>query len=1703
MAGGKKRTVEREPERELPPEKRTATDASTEETTTESTSSAGEDTAANTEGTATVGGESNTSGETDTNGNGLLPPPSSNPTDQMLVSRQQFNMMMEFMRAFGPMMAKQMPPPGLQITGSNPAGFPLPSAVEELRRDHHNHPQHQQASANEPVVIIPDTPTPTLDGSAPPSTSGRSSGGFDVLGPSTGDLGAEFSRDGRLPMRMTEFSGKSEDYFVWKNRFQQLVLNRKETPAFKYILLLDCIKNVKGLLYLQYWQGTQENLDKALARMDQLFGNATTVLDDMMISFTSRPPVFRQDRVNDLLELQSDFESIVSTAQQYGKLDLYRQLLSTAMLRKLPVTYLEQIERIDGTDSPSLDNISKVMGEKIQAGLRTVRWKAHHEDKEKDKSHKASKGSNTPMNNAYSEAVTCPYADGNHTADECQLSISDKLKAMRTPGNRRCWVCLKGNHFRQECRSTLSCAKCGHRHHTSFCGALVRTNHPRPHNRPGSFSHTNRDQITNPTEQTQSSDAPLDVSNNHVVIDDRYSKVICYKTLVVRLHGHSGSRLKARVLMDDGAGFNFILDSLARQLGLTITHGPVLNVLNFGSKHKNSHSRYVMVKIEGNRPGASITLPVCVVPTISSASYATPPPTVLNLLPVNIRDEYLDTADMPIGLLLGIAETNAMVESHQRLFHNTEYSFAYQTGVLGTTVSGGRRHVFDTPLNMLSCTENILQEHHQADIVEQDKFVSNFLRNHVRTVEGRMEVDVPMTGVYQLMTNEKLSLKQMKNNCERWQKKGMMDIVEKIFQDWKASGIIEEVTPEMAQDHRRHVLSYHVVAKPSSATTKYRVVFNGSLKDYNGNTLNDFLFKGTTTWGIISSFIGFRRGKFTLVGDLRQAFLMVQVFHLDRNMFSFFWPSLTSEILYRFVRVPFGTSASPFLLFVAIVKILELESKDIPEIADLIRRFYVDDLVTSFDGAHARDLLKELCVKIFAKYGFTFGWSGDELTKVLGMDWNPEEDTLAVRIPELKIPNSIRDLASLIPSLYDPLGIIEPVVASLRRVFSKAWAVGKDWDAPVPEDLQKVVQSHIEYLQSRSFAIPRWTRTTVSSRTHLHVFSDANLEAIGTVVYAQGDDSKLRLLFSKSVMHRHRTPAEAELDAILLSAKLIRKHFPSEEFDITLWTDSELNYHRLKTRTANDLKYRQAVKVIQIRDLLLPYHHTICHVPGKINSADLMTKFSIKNFDFDQWISREVPPGTLEVTSLSASVTVDTDPDQCPTNSDTILQEIDQAVSLATLQDKFPIGDIIKSVQWNSWPKEMRAFQLGHSLPPKSVLGNFYYEFSNGLLCTKMRIDSAHLRIVLPASSRLVFLLWQNEHLRQGHPGVAAVRAAYLASYFTPGTRRLFQLWSDGCAACAYQRRRPTRLPDAPLPAYRTTAPGQVFSHIGMDFAGPIGTSDGKRFVLVLNCLHARAVWLKALTSQDANSIHCALRMFVADHGSPKSVYSDNATGFVRANAVISALYRLAPDVAKRMGWKFSFPRDPQSNGATEVMVRAMKKTLYGFDLPQYMTALDLETFLAEAQSVINNRPLFVDGDEVVTPNHFIYGRTTSLMVQPDLPADDSLSSRTHVQIRKKVRAYWNKWSVEYLDHIRDQQLGTMPSSISVNDRVVYKDRKVDQNGIWPTGKVCKVYPGEDGLVRLVDVEFDDGSVVTRRPVRSLVLLATAPGEVDTNTDSV
>ena len=58
--------------------------------------------------------------------------------------------------------------------------------------------------------------------------------------------------------------------------------------------------------------------------------------------------------------------------------------------------------------------------------------------------------------------------------------------------------------------------------------------------------------------------------------------------------------------------------------------------------------------------------------------------------------------------------------------------------------------------------------------------------------------------------------------------------------------------------------------------------------------------------------------------------------------------------------------------------------------------------------------------------------------------------------------------------------------------------------------------------------------------------------------------------------------------------------------------------------------------------------------------------------------------------------------------------------------------------------------------------------------------------------------------------------------------------------------------------------------------------------------------------------------------------------------------------------------------------------------------------------------------------------------------------------------------------------------NVSVDDVVVVREDGMVPT-LWPLARVARVYPGKDGLVRVVDVKTSKG--VYKRPVTKLVVL--------------
>ena len=102
-------------------------------------------------------------------------------------------------------------------------------------------------------------------------------------------------------------------------------------------------------------------------------------------------------------------------------------------------------------------------------------------------------------------------------------------------------------------------------------------------------------------------------------------------------------------------------------------------------------------------------------------------------------------------------------------------------------------------------------------------------------------------------------------------------------------------------------------------TTKLRVVYDASARS-SGPSLNDCLHKGPKFNQIILDLLlRFQSYRVALTAGIEKAFLMISIDQHDRDVLRFLWIDDTNKAdpevqVYRFTRVVFGVSSSPFLL---------------------------------------------------------------------------------------------------------------------------------------------------------------------------------------------------------------------------------------------------------------------------------------------------------------------------------------------------------------------------------------------------------------------------------------------------------------------------------------------------------------------------------------------------------------------------------------------------------------------------------------------------------------------------------------------------------------------------------------------------------------------------------------------------------------------
>ncbi|XP_055588802.1 uncharacterized protein LOC129741122 [Uranotaenia lowii] len=192
------------------------------------------------------------------------------------------------------------------------------------------------------------------------------------------------------------------------------------------------------------------------------------------------------------------------------------------------------------------------------------------------------------------------------------------------------------------------------------------------------------------------------------------------------------------------------------------------------------------------------------------------------------------------------------------------------------------------------------------------------------------------------------------------------------------------------------------------------------------------------------------------------------------------------------------------------------------------------------------------------------------------------------------------------------------------------------------------------------------------------------------------------------------------------------------------------------------------------------------------------------------------------------------------------------------------------------------------------------------------------------------------------------------------------------------------------------------------------------------------------------------------------------------------------------INWHFNPPGGPHFGGLWEAAVRSAKHHMLRVigDTPKSIE--DMQTLLVQIEACLNSRPITPLSDdpndlEALTPGHFLVG--SSLRAPPEPDYDEIPVNRLNFwqQIQQQRKQFWIRWKREYLCQLQARVKRWRPSTpIAVDELVIICDDN-KQPIHWRMGRIVKVHPGEDGVIRVVTIRTANGLLT--RPIERVCIL--------------
>lgn len=702
-------------------------------------------------------------------------------------------------------------------------------------------------------------------------------------------------------------------------------------------------------------------------------------------------------------------------------------------------------------------------------------------------------------------------------------------------------------------------------------------------------------------------------------------------------------------------------------------------------------------------------------------------------------------------------------------------------------------------------------------------------------------------------------------------------------------------------------------------------------------------------------------------------FRQIAVHKEDWELQKILWYERDGKLVsYCLTTVTYGLNCAPFLALRTMQQLVKDEGHRFPEaVVPMTKGRYVDDIFGGADSHNEAKQVVQHLIGLCEAGGFPLQkWSSshpeilpktsDELQhtveiepvlcKILGLVWKPASDSF--HFSSLTTSNASaltkRVVSSEVARLYDPLGLIAPILVKAKIILQELWLVKKGWDDPLPLELQQRWTNFRSQLRElEQISISRWIGNVRSEPlVEIHGFSDASQQAMAAAIYTRipTENGKFvtRLVCSKSKVApiKRLSIPRLELTAALLLVRLMKKTIQTLELrdpPVICWTDSSVT---LAWINAHPARWKDFVcnRVSAIHELLPDA--TWRFVPGRENSADCasrgMTPLLLARHELwwngpswlsqpqSSWPTREQQlPHTInmEERTRNTMTTVARQalcwellhryssitrlfritaicrkivscmrklPNSIPLRHPLTPMEIEQSRRLW-----------ISKVQQMAFSHEIGILKKNEHLPKTNALVRLTpYLDEEGLLRVGGRLNNAQIDAdskhpyILPRTSLLSKLIIDDAHKRMLHGGTQVTLSFIRRTYWIIGGRAPVRSHILKCGRCARYRGTRAQQLMGQLPTARVV-PARPFFNTSLDYAGPImlktwkgrAARTYKGYLAVFVCLATSAIHLEVVTDYTTEAFIAAYKRFTGRRGICATLRSDCGTNFVGADA--------------------------------------------------------------------------------------------------------------------------------------------------------------------------------------------------------------------------